>query len=202
TAGSHVITATYGGDPTFAASAGSHTQRVSRAVTTVAVDASTNPSGFGQPVTFTATVSPAAPGGGTPTRTVTFTGDGASRLTVTLSGAQATFTTATLAIGPHTVTVQYSGDTNFNSSTSPVLMQTVKVATTTTLVSSLNPSSVGQPVTFTATVSATPPGGGTPTGTVTFTVDGGSPVAVTLSGVQATFTTSTLTQGTHTITVV
>ncbi len=43
--------------------------------------------------------------------------------------------------------------------------------TMTTVASSQNPSSVGQQVTFTATVSAAT-GGGTPTGNVTFTIDG------------------------------
>ena len=69
-------------------------------------------------------------------------------------------------------------------------------ATSTGLVSSLNPSIERQAVTFTATVSGT-----TPTGTVQFK-DGvnnlGTPV--TLSGGVATYTTSTLTVGTHSIT--
>lgn len=71
-------------------------------------------------------------------------------------------------------------------------------ATTTTLASSNNPSSAGQSVTFTATVSGT---GGTPTGTVSF-FDG---VALLGSGTlngsgMATFSTSNLTAGPHTIT--
>jgi hypothetical protein len=67
--------------------------------------------------------------------------------------------------------------------------------TTTALISSMNPSTVGQSVTFTATVT-----GSSPTGTVTFK-DGstvlGSP---SLSGGIATFTTSSLTVGPHSIT--
>src|SRR5258708_19006254 len=75
-----------------------------------------------------------------------------------------------------------------------------KADTTTTVTSSQNPSTLGQPVTFTATVSAVAPGSGTPTGTVTF-LDGGSPIGTgTLSGGVATFTTSALAQGNHTIT--
>ena len=70
-------------------------------------------------------------------------------------------------------------------------------ATSTTLVSSLNPSTVGQAVTFTATVTSS---AGTPTGTVTFT-DGATVLAtVPLSGGTAAFTTSSLAAGTHTIT--
>ena len=71
-------------------------------------------------------------------------------------------------------------------------------ATSTALVSSLNPSTVGQSVTFTATVT-----GASPTGTVQFK-DGAANLgsAVALSGNVATLTTSALTQGSHAITAV
>jgi streptogramin lyase len=73
--------------------------------------------------------------------------------------------------------------------------------TTTTITSSANPSVFGQAVTFTATVSATPPGSGTPTGTVTFFDNGTAMGAGSLNGSGvATFTTSTLSLGTHPIT--
>ena len=69
----------------------------------------------------------------------------------------------------------------------------------TTLTSSLNPSALGQAVTFTATVKPAT-GSGTPTGMVTFN-DGASVLGMgTLSGGTATFTTSGLTGGTHSIT--
>jgi uncharacterized repeat protein (TIGR01451 family) len=73
-----------------------------------------------------------------------------------------------------------------------------KAATTTTVTSSVNPSFIGQNVTFTATVSSS---AGTPTGSVQFKVDGsnaGAPVALNASGV-ATYSTASLTLGTHTI---
>jgi hypothetical protein len=70
--------------------------------------------------------------------------------------------------------------------------------TTTTLVSSLNPSDYKQAVTFTATVS--PQFSGTVAGTVAF-YDGATLLkTVTLSGDKAKFTTSKLTSGTHSIT--
>ena len=68
-------------------------------------------------------------------------------------------------------------------------------ASTTTISSSVNPSVYGQVVTFTATVSPSDA-----TGTVTFTIDGGSPKVVTLSSGKASFTTNKLSVGTHTIT--
>jgi hypothetical protein len=68
-------------------------------------------------------------------------------------------------------------------------------ATTTTLSSSQNPSSAGQPVTFTAQVI-----GIRPTGTVTF-FDGGTPIGTaTLASGVASITTSSLTVGSHSIT--
>jgi hypothetical protein len=71
--------------------------------------------------------------------------------------------------------------------------------TTTTVTSSENPSTYGNSVTFTATVSAT---SGTPTGTVYFT-DGTTTLGrATLSSGQPTYTTSTLSVGTHSITAV
>jgi hypothetical protein len=65
-----------------------------------------------------------------------------------------------------------------------------------TLTSSKNPSNSGDAVTFTATVACP---AFTPTGTVTFTVDGTAGTPVTLSGGTATFTTSGLTAGSHSV---
>src|SRR5207253_90485 len=70
--------------------------------------------------------------------------------------------------------------------------------TTTTLTSSKNPSTFGQPLTLTAKV--TDPLGATPTGAVTFT-DGTKTLGIgTLSGRRATFTTSALAVGSRAIT--
>ncbi|MBI2832109.1 MAG: Ig-like domain repeat protein [Chloroflexi bacterium] len=72
---------------------------------------------------------------------------------------------------------------------------------TTALVSSANPSVVGQPVTFTATVSAVPPASGTPTGMVTFKDGTITLASVALdAGGQASYTTSNLSLGEHSIT--
>ena len=74
--------------------------------------------------------------------------------------------------------------------------------TTTSLTSSLNPSSFGQNITFTATVDA-PQSRTTPTGAVTF-MDGATPVGTaTLSAADVTeFSTSTLSAGAHEITAI
>jgi hypothetical protein len=208
--GNHTITGNYSGDTNFMASTGSDSaapQVVNRAATTTTVASVPNPSVSGQTVTFTATVGATAPGAGTPTGTVNFL-EGTTTLasSVTLNGSeQATFTTSSLAVGSHTITANYSGDTSFmastgNDSAAPQVVN--QAATTTTLASVPNPSVSGQTVTFTATVGATSPGAGTPTGTVNF-LEGTTTLAsgVTLNGSdQATFTISSLAVGSHTIT--
>ncbi len=164
---------------------------VTQITTTTALTSSLNPSTFGQSVTITAAVSP-----NTATGTVTFTIDGTPQTPVIVSSGQATFSSSSLSVGSHTITAAYSGDTNDLSSTSSALTQTVtQITTTTTLTSSQNPSTFGSPVTFTATVSPS-----TATGTVIFSIDGITQPSVTISGGIASFSSSSLSAGSHTIT--
>lgn len=174
-------------------------QSVKKAVTTTVVTASVNPSSFGQPVTFTATVSS---GSGIPAGTVTFEKNGAVLGTGTLGATgKATLTTAGLVPGTHTITAIYGGSAICAGSTSAALAEvTNATATTTKVTSSLNPSTRGLAVTFTATVSAG--AFGTPTGTVTFKNGTGVLGTVTLSGGSATLSTSTLLGGANSITAV
>ena len=132
---------------------------------------SANPSVFGQTVNFTATVSSTATG--IPSGIVGFydgtTFLGQSFLDQSPGDDAASIGRASLTVGSHSITAVYSGDGNFQGSTSTILDQTVnQAATGTTLVLSPNPSVAGQAVTFTATVTPTAPGAGTPTGTVFF----------------------------------
>jgi hypothetical protein len=160
------------------------------------IGSSLNPSTFGQSVTFTAQVFSQTTV--LPTGTVTFQ-DGATVLgTVALNGSGiAQFTTAALSVGTHTIGAFYSGDTLFMAS-SQGMFQTVNPApTSTAVVSSLNPSTYGTAVTFTATVLS---GVGTPTGTVTFN-DGATALGTSaLSNGKASFTTAALSGGAHSIT--
>src|SRR5205807_185798 len=84
---------------------------------------------------------------------------------------------------------------------SAALVQTVgPAATATVLASSIPTANAGQPITFTAAVSAIAPGAGVPSGSVTFK-DGSTVLATaSLSNGAATFTTSTLAAGAHSIT--
>ncbi|MGW7261795.1 beta strand repeat-containing protein, partial [Streptomyces sp. NPDC054834] len=193
TAGSpFTVTATYGGNASFAGSSGTDTQTVNQASTTTVVASSPDPSVVGQPVTFTATVAAVAPGAGTPTGSVTFNfGDGSPTVSGTLVGGTATVNhTYTSTTGsPFAVTASYGGDGNFTSSTGSDTQTVNQASSTTVVVSSPDPSVVGQPVTFTATVAAVAPGAGTPSGTVIFNFGDGSPSqVVNLVGGTATVT--------------
>ncbi len=205
--GLDTITATYNGSSDFTTSSSSVNQAVNQDGTSTVVSSSVNPSVYEQSVTFTTTVSAAAPGSGTPTGSVTFM-DGSTALgSATLSSGKASFKTNSLAVGSQSITADYSGDGNFTTSTSTSLAQTIQQdATTTSLKSSANPSVFGQSVTFTATVKAASPGSGTPSGTVTF-YDGSTAIGTgTTLGLgnpdTATFTTASLSVGSHAITAV
>jgi hypothetical protein len=197
---SHSITARYSGDAHFAASTSPVLpQSITKAATSIVLTSSPYASRFGQPVAFYAAVKSAT--SGTPTGTVTFK-DGTTILgTGTLSLGHAKFTTTKFTVGTHSLTAVYNSDANFTASTSAVLtFVTSKAATSTTVVSSLNPSIHGSAVTFTATVKSSTTG--TPTGSATFK-DGTIILAtVALTSGKAAFTTSTLAAGSHAISVI
>ena len=202
-AGTDLVTATYLGDTNFLTSMGTLTQIVNQDSTTTKLTSSANPSVYGQAVTFTVTVSAASPGSGAPTGMVTFY-DGTTDLgTGTLSNDTTSITISMLAVGSNAITAVYGGDSNFMQSTSASLNQNVKQASTTTsVVSSLSPSVAGQAVTFTATTSLVSPGSGTPTGTATFMDASTTLGTAALDGGIASFITSALAVGTHSIKVV
>jgi len=205
TVGSHTITAAYndGYDLNhFSSTSGPLTQFVDEATAT-SLNSSMNPSAVGQSVTFTATVSIAGGGGVVPDGTVGFY-DGATILqTVPINaGGVATWSTAALVQGTHAMTAVYSGDgsKDIKPSTSNVVTQDVQTSTTTLVSSSPNPSSFGSQATFIAMV--TPNSSAAATGVVAF-LDGGRQIGTAnLAGStnQATFSTTTLIVGAHSIT--
>ena len=171
---------------------------VKPATTVTVVASNLNPSTYGQSVTLTARVT--SSDGTTATGKVTF--DNGTKLlgTATLSGGVAVITTSTLPAGTLTITASYEGDTTHLRSKSSALTQVVDQATSTTVVvSSLNPSTTGKLVKFTATVASPTT---TPTGTVTF-MDGSTVLGTeTLARGKASYSTSTLSAGTHNVTAV
>jgi len=199
--GSHSITASFVGSTYFIASASSALTEVVENGTTTVVTSSANPSVYGQSVTLTATISH---GTTIPTGTVTFKAGTTVLATVAVSSSgTGTYTSSAFTVATHPITAVYSGDSNYVGSTSAAFSQVVeKAATTTSLASSLNPSTFGQSVTLTATVSAVGPGSGTPAGTVQF-YDGTTLLGShgLTSGVAALVTTK-LATGTDSITAV
>ncbi len=165
--------------------------------TATTVVSSQNPAGVGVSVTFTATVT--TTGSNPPTGTVTFN-DGATEIgsgtLSTVGGSQvATFATSALAIGSHSITAVYGGDTNNAGSTSAVLTQTITGDSTATNLGTSNQNpAYGASITLTATVSTA--GAHTPTGTVTFR-DGSTTIGSgTLSGSGASATATYVTKST------
>ncbi len=98
-----------------------------QAATVTTVASSSDPSTYGQAVTFTATVLPQS-GSGTPTGTVQFQIDGANfGSPVTLNNRSATSgSISTLTAGNHTITATYSGAATLAPSTAPSVTQTVQ----------------------------------------------------------------------------
>jgi hypothetical protein len=202
-AGSHPIVAMYSGDGNFATSSGSLTQSVVAAATTTALGSSMASSVVGEPITLTATVNVTVPGAGTPTGRVAFT-DGSTTVVgcggQTLdSSAVATCIAAPGTASSHSFTATYGGDTNYSTSTSPPVSDSVTRATTATVLgSSSNSAVVGQPVTYTASIGVVSPGSGTPTGNFAFT-DNGTTIpgcgAVTIGGGSASCSATYLSTG-------
>jgi hypothetical protein len=183
------VNANYSGDAAYAASSGTTIALVLR-TTTTSLGASPNPSTFGQTVNLSGTVSAVAATG-----TVQIL-DGSTVIgATTVSGGNFALSIPTLTAGVHGLRAAYLGDSLYASSTSTAISETVNKATAAAaLSSSLNPSAVGKAVTFTANVS---PSGAT--GSVSF-YDGSTLLgAGTLSGGGASFSTSSLARGTHSI---
>jgi hypothetical protein len=126
TPGSHPIVAAYSGDVNDAASTSATLpQVVNDATATLILAASANPTVYGTPVTFTATISNNLTG------TVTFY-DGSTAIgTGTLSGGSATLTTNVLTAGSHTVTAAWAGNADYNPATSAAITLIVNQATPT-----------------------------------------------------------------------
>jgi uncharacterized repeat protein (TIGR03803 family) len=203
--GPNAITVVYHGDANYSASTSALLTQIVIAPTTTNISSSPNPSAYGQPVIFGATVtsSVGTPPGG---EIVTFKEGSTVIGTGTLSGGAATISYSGFAVGNKGVKAYYGGDTNFSASASyingdhnGVLNQVVQeAATTTALISSQSSSSYEQPVTFTATVS--PQYIGVPAGSVTF-YNGTTMIgSATLINSVATYTTTRLAVGTAAIT--
>ncbi len=148
---------------------------------------------------------PQTPGAGIiPTGAYTFYDGGSVLATGNLDASgEAFLTTSSLTAGTHSITLTYSGDTNFVGSTSniPYIVNVTNgtlVTPTMKITPALN-ATYGSSTTVTVTV-LPGSGGNIPSGTLLFSVDNGTPQTVTLSGGAYTFTLSSLAVGNHSFT--
>jgi len=201
TQGSHDITASYASTTNFGPSASSPplVQVVNLIPSTTTITGLVSPIYYGQIIGDTAFINVAG-----------FSGGGFSSVYIdnvlvcslpvtagTTLSCPAT-TGAGYNSGTHTIYATYSGDAEYAFSTSPTYNVVILPdVTTTTLISTMNPSKQGQPVTFTATVTAPY---ANPINSVSF-YDGGTLLAtVPLANGFASYTTTTLPVGPDAIT--
>jgi uncharacterized repeat protein (TIGR01451 family) len=122
-------------------------------------------------------------------------------LVLQVDSSVANQTTITNSASVHSTSTDSDASNNSAGQSVTVQVSEMLSAATTELVSSLNPATFGQTITFTATVSAAMSSGAEPGGFVTFTIDGVSqppvPVSAIGNGLGSTLSTSTLGVGTH-----
>lgn len=195
--GTHSIKAVYSGSNSINTSTSNTISQVVNKVTpTNSLSITPNPSYFNDGNVVVSTTLSGAPG--TPTGSVVFF-DGGTQIgsLVTLSSGSGSVSQSGFAGGTHSITMSYTGDSNYNPvNTSPSTMTVNAVPTSIVLGSNVNPATSGT-VTFTATVSST---GGTPDGYLFFKDNGTSFYGSTLTSGVLSYTTSSLSDGVHPIT--
>jgi hypothetical protein len=207
--GQHSIVAQYNGDPSFNASTSAAVNfTITKATTSTTVSSSASSIPQGTNITLTANAVTTS-GGNAPTGTMTFF-SGAAQIgspvpvsVVVLSGggfrASASLMTTALPVGQDSITANYSGDTNYATSTSPAVVVTVTTGSADFTLG-VNPQNV---------IVATP--GGSATATLTVTAQNGFNGAVPFSpascsglpfGASCSFNPSSVTgSGTTTLTI-
>jgi hypothetical protein len=183
--GSYSITASGAASPNYTITYASGTLIVNAAALTISAANTSKPYGAAVPA-LTASYSGFV------------NGDSASSLTT--PPALSTTATAASPVGSYSITASGAASPNYTIQFVSGTLTILPAAATALVTSSANPSLPGGTVTFTTALSAVAPGAGTPTGTVQFIIDGavaGSPAP--LGGGAASYTTSALGHGTHTV---
>jgi ELWxxDGT repeat protein len=198
-AGTHTITATFGGASVFTGSTSAPVTVSVRLGSKTTLAASASAIVATQAVTLTATVG-AVPGGAVqPAGSVTFY-DGTTAIgTAPIRNGVARFTTAPFtAIDIHRLSAAYAGNSLVVGSSSGVVYLNVRPAgTAITLQAPAPPAAITGIVTLNATVGAIAPATGMPTGKVTF-FDGSTVLgSATVAAGKATVQVAKLAAGTH-----
>ena len=103
---------------------------------------------FGEPVTYTASVTAGVVGSGSPTGTVSFFDSSTLLGSAPIQSGEASITVPSLSVTTHTIIAIYSGDSHFNPHTAAPLTQRVQQAPTQISFSFTQGSPTGLPVTF------------------------------------------------------
>ncbi|MCU1452953.1 MAG: hypothetical protein JWN46_1099, partial [Acidimicrobiales bacterium] len=181
TVGPHTLDVTYPGDVGSLPTSGSIPVIVDPIPTVMQLASTAQPSVYGQSATISATVTTAA--GAIPTvGSVTFSEGSALLGTATLYFGKFSLSLATLPAGTHTVLATYAGGSNLLASVATIVQVVRPAVTTISVTSTANPTAATSGASLQAVVTAVAPGGGTPTGTVTFSEGG-----VVLSTLNASF---------------
>lgn len=203
-AGSHSLSAYYNGDKnTYASGSGGSlvALTVNPSATTTTLTSSPNPSNYGQTIVLTFNVQPAygTLSGGQISHASFF--DGSTLITTISFVGSGSQIGISLGAGTHSITAQYLGTSNYLASTSAPVTQTInQTQSTITLTSTPNPTTYGQAVTATASLSS--PYGFNGTGSVTL-YDGSTSVgtaSISFPATTASFSLPPLTAGTHSLT--
>jgi hypothetical protein len=165
-----------------------------KAAVTVQVMSSLNPALVNQPFNLTATLTAPVP---VPDgSTVSFFSGSTLLGSGSTTGGVASLTSISFrGYGAHIITAKYPGDTYHNSGSGTVTEIVQRYSTSTTIMSSLNSSTAGQKVTFTATVTSSGPSA--PTGSVQFFKNGVFAGAATVSNLGTAKLSITLQTGTY-----
>lgn len=214
-AGTHTITAAYAGDANNAASTSSLSYVVAKAATTLMAVPAASSILAGTSVNVVGNVSVVSPGAGMPTGTISVQTPGGASCSYSLAAKQPGCSiTPKGGASATTITVSYSGDDNFSASTATAPLTLTFTVATVSLTSSPNPSAFGHAVNFTVQVSqikitAVPGQPGEPAAQATeplpgrITISDGATLLASLTADvngQATYSTSALGAGSHTIT--
>jgi RHS repeat-associated protein len=112
------------------------------APTSTALSSSAGTAALGQSITLTATVT-----GASPTGTVTFKDGGATLGSSSVTAGVASVSTSALALGSHTLSAEYAGDTNNDPSTSTGISVVINAATAGPMVWQYGYDAMGRPTT-------------------------------------------------------
>lgn len=198
TTGTHTLIASYDGDENYSTSTSTPwTETVNLAQPVLTLSGPVNPVDAGTAVALSGTfTSPGIPATGTLALR-----DGTTTIATAAVSGTFSFSSSSLAVGAHTLTIFYGGDSdNASASSAAITVKIQQAPTATALGSSANPGTFGQPVTLSVGVVSDSP---SLSGTVAF-FDGATSIGTETLAANGTaaLTTSALGFGVHNITAV